>query len=166
MLGSAAVAAQWSQTRERVRRWADIDRIPRHHAAMTRGIPAPYRMMHNPLRPTVATLARGQAVYRSNCLACHGSTGTGDDAMKPLVTPAPFDLVWLSEMKVSRIDGFLYWSIDEGGAPFATAMPAFKATLSPSDIWAAVTYIQAGIPQRRPHNPRTAPSTAARAPDS
>lgn len=153
LFGSAAADAQWSQARERLRRWADIEQIPRHRTVITRGIPAPYRTLRNPLRATAATLALGQAVYRSNCLACHGSAGTGDGAMKPLVTPAPFDLVWLSEMKVSRIDGFLYWSIDEGGAPFATAMPAFKTTLSPSDIWAAVTYIQAGLPQQRPRNP-------------
>ncbi len=63
------------------------------------------------------------------------------------LSPSPFDIEWLSEMKISRFDGFMYWTIAEGGVPFETSMPSFKKSLTPNDIWAVTSYIQAGLPR-------------------
>jgi hypothetical protein len=52
-------------------------------------------------------------------------------------------------MRISQSDGFMYWTIAEGGAPFATAMPAFKDRLPRDDIWALTAFIQVHLPQRR-----------------
>ena len=46
-----------------------------------------------------------------------------------------------------RSDSYLYWSIAQGGAPFDTAMPAFKDALSADDIWSIVHFLRAGVPQ-------------------
>lgn len=88
-------------------------------------------------------------VYTANCASCHGSSGKGDGPAGSVLAPAPFDLAWLSEMKISRSDGFMYWTIAEGGAPVASSMPAFAKTLPSDDIWAVTAYIQASLPRAR-----------------
>lgn len=39
-------------------------------------------------------------------------------------------------------DGYLFWTIAEGGAPVGSAMPAFKQTLKEDDIWKIITYLR------------------------
>lgn len=145
-LAGMAVAGQWRAVGPGLHRWSEIDRIPRHRAATTNGVPEPYRSMRNPLPPSPAILARGAAVYDTDCLSCHGPAGKGDGSMGHDLSPSPFDVAWLAEMKISRFDGFMYWTIAEGGAPFGTSMPPFGNKLSAHDIWAVTAYIQAGLP--------------------
>ena len=45
----------------------------------------------------------------------------------------------------------MYWTVSEGGAPFGTAMPSFKTSLSEGDRWAAIAYIQASLPPVKTH---------------
>lgn len=123
--------------------------MARHHTAMMGGVPAPYDKLENPLPRTSATVDRGAAVYGAACAACHGATGLGDGAAAANLTPRPANLAWLSGMPMSRWDGFMYWTIAEGGASFGTAMPSFKATLPKADIWAVIAYIQARLPQQK-----------------
>lgn len=52
-------------------------------------------------------------------------------------------------MPMSNWDPFMIWTVSEGGAPFHTAMPSFKDTLSEQDRWAAIAYIQAHLPQAK-----------------
>lgn len=105
--------------------------------------------MRNPLSPSPATIAQGAAVYDANCLSCHGRGGKGDGSTGHGLSPSPFDIAWLSEMKISRFDGFMYWAVAEGGAPFDTSMPPFKDKLSSDEIWAVTAYVQAGLPRKR-----------------
>jgi len=46
-------------------------------------------------------------------------------------------------------DEYLLWAISEGGADFGTDMPAFRHTLSRSQIWEIITYMRAGFPDGR-----------------
>lgn len=39
-------------------------------------------------------------------------------------------------------DGYLLWTISEGGVPVGTAMPPFKGALKEDDIWAIITYVR------------------------
>ena len=39
-------------------------------------------------------------------------------------------------------DGYLFWSISEGGIPIQTAMPAFKGSLSEEEIWKIIIYLR------------------------
>lgn len=144
----SSIASGRSMTRVPLQRWTQIDRFPRHRFVTAGGLPAAYTMMHNPLVRSTATLERGESIYRLHCQSCHGIAATGHSSKAQTLSPSPFDLVWLSQMKVSRIDGFLYWSIAEGGAPFKSAMPAYDHTLPADDIWAVITYIQVGLPSR------------------
>ncbi|AOH82627.1 hypothetical protein AWL63_00125 [Sphingomonas panacis] len=150
LLAGAAFAGQWTTPLPSLHRWAQIDRIPRHHAIAANGVPEPYRTMRNPLPVSRATIAKGATLYATNCRSCHGLSGKGNGPIGRDVSPSPFDIAWLSEMKVSRFDGFMYWTIAEGGVPFGTSMPPYKKMLSPNDIWAVTTYIQAGLPKDLP----------------
>lgn len=120
--------------------------MPRHHEAMMQGIPAQYAAMTDPLPRSPETLAHGAAVYRETCASCHGPNGRGDGEAGKGLSPPPGDLAWLARMPMGQWDAYLYWAIAEGGEAFGTGMPAHKDALSADDIWAVVTYIEAGIP--------------------
>ncbi len=121
--------------------------MPRHHFAMMSGIPAPYRLLSNPLPRTAETIRRGAQVYQQNCASCHGPAGAGDGEAGRGLSPRPGNLAWLSRMPMVQWDPFMYWTVAEGGAQFGTAMPAFKDTLSKQDTWAVIAYIQARLPR-------------------
>lgn len=126
--------------------------LARHNQALKQGVPAPFASMRNPLPATPENARRGQAVYEAHCASCHGETGLGDGQAAKTLTPPPAQLGWLHNLRTSRWDGFMYWSTAAGGAPFKTAMPAFKGQLSDEEIWSVIGYIQARItktPRRR-----------------
>ncbi len=118
----------------------------RHRQVMMNGIPAAYASLRNPLPANAATLASGRQVYAQNCAICHGESGAGDGPAAQGLNPPPVNLRLTARMPMSRSDGYLYWTIAEGGQPFGTAMPAFKQNLSKQQIWAVIAYIQAGLP--------------------
>jgi mono/diheme cytochrome c family protein len=120
--------------------------MARHNQAMMSGVPHPYRTLKNPLRESTSTLHRGALVYEQNCAACHGARGYGNGPAGQQLRPQPANLAMLEHMPTGRSDGYLYWTIAEGGKQLDTAMPAFKATLGRSDIWAVIAYIQNGLP--------------------
>jgi mono/diheme cytochrome c family protein len=39
-------------------------------------------------------------------------------------------------------DGYLYWTIAEGGVSLKTAMPPFKGALKPDQIWQIILYLR------------------------
>jgi high-affinity iron transporter len=101
-------------------------------AAATGGALDPF-----PARPP--SLARGGAVYRDQCLACHGQSGRGDGPKaKQLEGPAPANLADRHLMRgVSPVDTYRKITVGVAG----TAMPQFEETLSPEDRWAVAVYI-------------------------
>jgi mono/diheme cytochrome c family protein len=106
-----------------------------------------------PPLPTLAAeeAARGAAVYRGNCAACHGLRAEGHpdygkkrDGEHGLYPPPPHDATghtW------HHGDATLFRIISEGGqsyAPpgFTSRMPAFKGYLSEGDIRAVIVYFK------------------------
>ncbi len=90
-----------------------------------------------PSRPP--SLARGAAVYRERCAACHGETGRGDGPKaKSLEGPAPASLADPAVMgRTSLLEIFRKLAI---GVP-GTAMPEFAGDLSDDDRWAVAAYV-------------------------
>lgn len=90
-----------------------------------------------PLRPP--SLARGAAVYREQCLPCHGPSGRGDGPKAShLEGPRPASLADREAMRgVSPVDVFRKLTIGVA----ETAMPEFEETLSVEDRWAVATYV-------------------------
>ena len=49
-------------------------------------------------------------------------------------------------MQMLKSDGFLMWTVSEGGEPLGTDMPSYKDVLSQEERWKVISYIQAGLP--------------------
>ena len=124
--------------------WPDT---ARHVVANIGGAPEQYAGLRNPLPRTRATLDRGAKAYAANCASCHGRTGWGDGPAGRRLSPPPADLAWLWRMPMNQWDGFMYWTVADGGAPLGTAMPAHKQGLSNGDAWAAIAYVQSHLPK-------------------
>lgn len=126
--------------------------MARHHMYMMGDVPARYRSARNPLPYDEQTMQRGATVYGQACAACHGPTGSGNGPGGKGLSPPPANLAWGSGMHMMRGDSFLYWTIEEGGTPVGSAMPAFEGALPEKDIWAVVTYVQHGLGAPNQHH--------------
>jgi mono/diheme cytochrome c family protein len=113
----------------------------RHHFVMQHGIDPKYADATSPLPATADDLERGRQVYEQNCAACHGPRGFGDGPAGTSLQPPPARLVGLGRMPMTS-DGYLYWTVAEGGIPVGSAMPPFKDVLKPDDIWKVILFIQ------------------------
>jgi mono/diheme cytochrome c family protein len=115
--------------------------MARHRLAMMEGIPAAYRGLRNPLPATPEVRAQGERLYSANCAACHGQRGAGDGPAGAGLSPPPADLRWLMRMPMAS-DGYLMWTMGEGGAQLGSAMPAFEATLDEGERWKVAHYLR------------------------
>lgn len=90
----------------------------------------------NPIPSSQSSITRGKAVYRENCLSCHGASGKGDGPKSAELEPKPRDLS--SPEVAGQSDGALYWKIAEGRRP----MPSFRKLLSDDDRWHVINYVR------------------------
>lgn len=84
-----------------------------------------------------AVLARGQAVYANQCVACHGPLGAGDG---PVVGPGkyPFAPPINGAATAARSDGYIY-AVIAGGRGL---MPPYGEKITHADRWATVSYVR------------------------
>jgi mono/diheme cytochrome c family protein len=113
----------------------------RRSYVMRFGVDPRYAGAVNPLPATTANVEAGKKLYESTCAPCHGMQGYGDGPAAKTLDPPPARLAGLGRMPMTS-DGYLYWTIAEGGAPVKSAMPPFKASLSKDDIWKIVLYVR------------------------
>jgi len=113
----------------------------RHVYYMRHGLPPEYAEFTNPLARSSENIAEGQALYRQFCASCHGAEARGDGEAGRNLTPPPSDLTSVVQMPMTN-EGYLYWTIAEGGAQFNSAMPVNKKVLKDIDIWKLVLYLQ------------------------
>ncbi len=86
---------------------------------------------------TNPSLARGEAIYRSQCSLCHGIAGQGNGPTGAGLNPPPSklaDQVFFRD--ASPLDFYRRVSIGVAG----TAMPAYEGSLSLEDRWAVSLY--------------------------
>jgi mono/diheme cytochrome c family protein len=104
-------------------------------------VPSQYAGKNNPMAGNADAAAKGKTTFEANCVSCHGTGGKGDGPAAASLTPKPSNLI--DSMKENKVD-FIFWRISEGGAmaPFNSAMPAWKDTLSEDERWQIVTYLQ------------------------
>jgi mono/diheme cytochrome c family protein len=115
--------------------------MQRHRQAMMGGLPPTYRGLRNPYPADAQVLSSGEDLYQANCVACHGERGLGDGPAAAALTPRPANLRWFLRMPMAS-DGYLMWTISEGGAAFGSAMPAFKDSLSEDARWRIIRYLR------------------------
>ncbi len=113
----------------------------RHRYAMMNGIDPRYAHKINPLPVTTETIKSGEKLYNQNCAYCHGVSGFGNGPGGKNLNPPPTNIAAFRKMPMVT-DGYLYWTIAEGGAPLGTAMPAYKGFLKQNQIWGIIIYLR------------------------
>jgi mono/diheme cytochrome c family protein len=94
------------------------------------------RELRNPLRPTMAVLKRGQHIFTTYCMTCHGPAGEGDGSVVPRFPRPPT----LQSDKIRQWkDGEVYHLITVG----RNLMPSYASQISAADRWAAIHYLRA-----------------------
>ena len=90
---------------------------------------------------TPAMLERGRALYKGNCVACHGESGKGDGPGAGVLKPPPRDHTDAAYMKTLS-DKEIADIIKMGGAikgkPLMPSHPQFKE----QDLQALVAYVR------------------------
>lgn len=114
----------------------------RHQYFMRFGLDPKYARLQNPLPAAPANVEAGKRLFEQDCAACHGAHGHGDGPAAKTLDPPPANLSGIGRMPMAS-DGYLYWTLAEGGAPVKSAMPPFGSSLSRDDIWKLVLYVRA-----------------------
>ncbi|MBI5406809.1 MAG: cytochrome c [Nitrospirae bacterium] len=83
--------------------------------------------------------AKGEKVFKANCVVCHGDKGDGKGPAAAPLTPKPRNFTDANEMK-GIDDARLHKSILEGRP--GTAMVSFAKTLSAGDIEDVIAYLK------------------------
>lgn len=113
----------------------------RHHFVMQNGVDPNYASKVNLLERNAANIAAGKRLYENSCALCHGMTGLGDGEAGKDLKPPPANIAMFIKMhKVP--DGYLYWTIAEGGIPLQTAMPPFKDVMQEDEIWKTILFLR------------------------
>ncbi len=89
----------------------------------------------NPVPPTAASLERGQILFNTYCIVCHGPAGHGDGTVVPKFVPPP-DLT--APTTRQRSDGYIYAMIKQGRG----LMPRYGDRIFGVDRWNVVNYVR------------------------
>lgn len=100
------------------------------------------KVLMNPLPMSRAVLVRGQTIFESYCMACHGPAGEGDGTVVP---PFPRPPSLQSDKIRGYPDGSIFHIISRG----QNLMPSYASQISPDDRWAVIHYLR--VLQRSKH---------------
>ncbi len=107
------------------------------HTELHRSVERQARKIHAPPLDDAAFIERGFALYRGNCVPCHGAPGIAPDGFALGLLPPPSNLAFTArEWRPAE----LYWVVRHGVK--ATGMPAWEYRLSDRDLWAVVAFLR------------------------
>jgi mono/diheme cytochrome c family protein len=89
----------------------------------------------NPVASDEASLKRGEVLWHTVCVACHGTDGKGQNKLGPNF-PQPPDLTIAAYR--DRKDGFFFHVITKGSA----IMPAYGYALDPTERWHIINFLR------------------------
>jgi copper transport protein len=98
----------------------------------------------NPIPPNSQSVAAGQSLFTTYCVACHGASGKGDGPVGLTLNPRPADLT-LHAVPGVHTDAQLFEWITNGFP--GSRMPAFRSILSDTDRWNLVNFIRTLAPK-------------------
>ena len=101
------------------------------------GVPADDAIVVNPIIADDASLQRGEDIYGTSCIDCHGQAGRGDGPVVTRLNPKPSD--FRSDHVKELSDGELYYIITHGIE--GSAMPAF-VFFDEDQRWHLVNYLR------------------------
>jgi mono/diheme cytochrome c family protein len=140
-LGAILLAAQVYGQMGMMGRCGTMGSMIRHRYAMMNGIDQRYANKINPLPITAATIKSGEKLYNQDCAYCHGVAGFGDGPGGKNLNQPPTNIAGFGRRPMAT-DGYLYWTIAEGGVPLGTTMPAYKGFLKQNQIWEIIIYLR------------------------
>ena len=110
--------------------------------------PAEYANARSTRWDDAAAIARGQQLFQTYCLMCHGADGKGTGPVAKGLPHPPADLTHHFHRAPGDGDAYLFWRVSEGGQvePFKSsqsAMPAYKTVLSDDQRWDVLAYVHA-----------------------
>ena len=92
-------------------------------------VPAEVNQVKNPLGSEKRIIEDGEAIFKTTCIACHGTEGKGNGAIKSAnLTEKVFQ---------DQTDGAIYYKIATGRG----TMPSFK-TMPEENIWKVIHYLR------------------------
>jgi mono/diheme cytochrome c family protein len=92
--------------------------------------------LHNPLARTKMNVERGQKIFNTYCIVCHGPKGNGEGYVVP---PFPRPPSLLSDKVVNWKDGNIFHVITKG----QNLMPSYATQIKAEDRWAVIHYVRA-----------------------
>jgi mono/diheme cytochrome c family protein len=93
------------------------------------------RELESPISPSAENAARGEKVWKSFCVPCHGQGGLGDGPVIPRF-PAPPSL--LAKNALELPDGRIFHIITKGQG----LMPAHGTQISAEDRWKVILHVR------------------------
>lgn len=105
----------------------------------TMAVPARYKVMKNPVKPTAEALREGMEHWADHCASCHANNGSGDTMYGKGMYPRPPDMRQRHTQEMS--DGELYFTIQNGIR--LSGMPAFGSQGDDDlDSWKLVVFMR------------------------
>ena len=92
--------------------------------------------LKNTLSATPENLARGKALFLTNCAPCHGESGLGNGPVAHLLKDPPKNLVTGQSKYLP--DGYVYGVIRNG----ILLMPSYADAMSSSERWQVVLFVR------------------------
>ena len=110
------------------------------HPGHSEDVPPEYAGRLNPFPQVAAVVTAGAAVYKTNCVSCHGEAGRGDGPDWNKYHPRPAALTGVTD----HSDSSLLWRVSESGwmLPLCSAMPGYKRSIGEDDRWRLVAFIR------------------------
>lgn len=131
----ASLVADAQALNQLIHRKAPTDEVAGHARSLGNALLSAYS---TPLAPTAAPdLAKGAAIYRDQCSACHGASGAGDGPAAVAINPPPIAFTDRARARERSLFG-LYQVIHQGLE--GTAMTSF-AHLPAKDQWSLAFYV-------------------------
>lgn len=71
----------------------------------------------------------------------HGEHGAGDGAAGAGLDPPPANVAFAARRPMAG-DGYLFWTIAEGGVPVDSTMPPFRDVLEDDEAWQIIAHLR------------------------